>query len=81
MPTTDVLNTGWEAMFGNSTYTDELFMAYSFARYLNTVAEAGKKEYSLPLYANFNGVKMPPGVPARTPGDVFPSGGALSEVL
>ncbi|PVH77693.1 glycoside hydrolase family 35 protein [Cadophora sp. DSE1049] len=80
-PTTNVTNTGWEAMFGKSTYTDELFMAYSFAGYLNTVAEAGKKEYSLPLYANFNGVKMPPGVPARTPGDVFPSGGALSEVL
>ena len=63
-PTTNVTNTAQEAVFDNNIDTDELFMAYGFARYLNTVEEAGKKEYSLLLYTNFNGVKMPPGAPA-----------------
>ena len=80
-PTTNVTNTAQEAVFDNNIDTDELFMAYGFARYLNTVEEAGKKEYSLPVYTNFNGMKIPPGAPVPPPGSPFPSGGALSEVL
>jgi hypothetical protein len=31
---------------------DEIFMAWNYARYVNTVVEAGKKEYDLPMYVN-----------------------------
>jgi hypothetical protein len=31
---------------------DEIFMAWNYARYVNTVVEAGKKEYVLPMYVN-----------------------------
>jgi len=27
-------------------------MAWNYARYVNTVVEAGKKEYDLPMYVN-----------------------------
>jgi hypothetical protein len=42
----------WEEVFGKSMYTDELFMAWNYAGYVNKVAEAGKKEYPIPMYAN-----------------------------
>src|ERR1039458_8186402 len=31
---------------------DEIFMAWNYARYVNTVVEAGKKEYDLPVFVN-----------------------------
>ncbi len=31
---------------------DEIFMAWNYARFINTVAEEGKKEYDIPMYAN-----------------------------
>ncbi|KAK5166053.1 uncharacterized protein LTR77_008314 [Saxophila tyrrhenica] len=42
----------WCATFGHSKKTDELFMAYHYARYVEQVASAGRKEYALPLYTN-----------------------------
>lgn len=42
----------WEQAFGKSTATDELFMAYHFAKYVEQVASAGKNEHLVPLYAN-----------------------------
>jgi len=42
----------WEEAFGQGTATDEIFMAWSFARYVERVAEAGKAEYPLPMYVN-----------------------------
>jgi beta-galactosidase GanA len=59
----------WEEVFGKSMYTDELFMAWNYAGYVNKVAEAGKKEYPIPMYANcwLDPVDNP------KPGD-FPSG-------
>lgn len=42
----------WEAVFGRSLATDELFMAWHFARYHERVTSAGKKEYSIPMFAN-----------------------------
>jgi len=42
----------WEAVFGRGLHTDELFMAWHFARYTERVAAAGKAEYPLPMYAN-----------------------------
>ena len=31
---------------------DEIFMAWNYARYVNKVAEEGKKEYDIPMYVN-----------------------------
>jgi hypothetical protein len=40
----------WREVFGEAA--DEVFMAWRYAVYIDAVAEAGKKEYSLPLYVN-----------------------------
>jgi hypothetical protein len=40
----------WTEVFGKDA--DEYFHAWSVARYINYVAEAGKAEYQLPLYVN-----------------------------
>ena len=42
----------WEDVFGPGVHTDELFMAWHFARYHERVAAAGRREYPLPMYAN-----------------------------
>jgi beta-galactosidase GanA len=42
----------WQGVFGRGPYTDELFMAWHFARYAERVAAAGKAEYPLPMYVN-----------------------------
>jgi beta-galactosidase GanA len=42
----------WEEVFGQGMATDEIFMAWHFARYLGRVAEAGKAEYPLPIFLN-----------------------------
>src|SRR5262249_53560007 len=46
------LNGSWETVFGRGLHTDELFMAWYFARYAGRVASAGKKEYPLPMFVN-----------------------------
>lgn len=40
----------WQQVFGEDA--DELFHAWSIARYIDQVAAAGKAEYSLPMYVN-----------------------------
>ncbi|MGA2916257.1 MAG: DUF5597 domain-containing protein [Sedimentisphaerales bacterium] len=42
----------WEAVFGKGIATDEIFMAWYYARYINQVAAAGKAEYPLPMFVN-----------------------------
>jgi hypothetical protein len=42
----------WTEVFGKGLETDEMFMAWHFASYTNVVAEAGKAEYAIPMYAN-----------------------------
>ena len=42
----------WEEVFGKGKATDEIFMAWTYARYVGQVAEAGKAEYPLPMYMN-----------------------------
>ena len=54
---------------------DEIFMAWNYARYMNTVAEAGKKEYNIPMYVNQ--WLQQPNYP--WPG-VYPSGGPAPQV-
>ena len=54
---------------------DEIFMAWHYARYVNTVVEAGKKEFNIPMFVN--GWLQQPNFP--WPG-VYPSGGPLPQV-
>jgi hypothetical protein len=42
----------WKEIFGASVSTDEIFMAWNYARYLERLAKAGKAEYPLPVFTN-----------------------------
>jgi hypothetical protein len=42
----------WEEVFGKGAAADEIFMAWTFARYVGRAAEAGKAEYPLPMFVN-----------------------------
>lgn len=60
----------WEEVFGKSPNTDEIFMAWNYAKYVNEIAKAGKSIYNLPTYVNAwdaAGGNLIPGV--------WPSGG------
>ena len=79
----------WDSVLGRSAQTDELFMAYHYATYINKVASAGKSVYPLPLYTNVwlnnAGDDSENDFPTVVgggdqPGD-YPSGGATSNVL
>jgi beta-galactosidase GanA len=65
----------WEEVFGKGPGTDEIFMAWYFARFTNRVAEAGKAEYPLPMYVN--GALIRPGY---MPGQ-YPSAGPLPHIM
>jgi beta-galactosidase GanA len=54
---------------------DEIFMAWYYSRYVNRVAEAGKREYNIPMYAN--AWLQQPG--CAFPG-TYPSGGPVPQV-
>ena len=42
----------WEEVFGAGIETDEIFMAWNYARFVGHVAAAGKAEYPLPMFVN-----------------------------
>ena len=60
----------WAEVFGGGQTADEIFMAWHYASYMNAVAEAGKKEYDIPMYVNAWLVQPRD----MNPGD-YPSGG------
>lgn len=65
----------WKQSFG--LLAEEIFSAYYFSRYIESVAAAGKMEYELPMYVNV-WVRE---TQNRLPGIDYPSGGATSLVL
>jgi len=65
----------WEAVFGKSLATDEIFVAWNFAKYTNRVTEEGKKIYPLPMFVNAALNR-----PNAKPGD-YPSGGPLPHII
>ncbi|TLS25517.1 hypothetical protein PpBr36_06870 [Pyricularia pennisetigena] len=85
----DTPSGSWEEVFGKSPQTDELFMAYNYARYLSDVASAGKAAYPIPMYCNvwqnYNGDNADNSWPIVVGGGdepgVYPSGGGTSNVL
>ena len=79
----------WEEVFGKGAkyegeawktncayYTEEIFMAWNYAKFVGQIAKAGKEQYALPMYANA-WLKQPQG---REPGK-YPSGGPLPQVI
>lgn len=79
----------WSQMFGDSLATNELFMAYHYALYVEHITRAGKQEYPLPMFTNVwqNYVdedtdKSQPVVVGGggRPGD-YPSGGGVINVI
>jgi hypothetical protein len=64
----------WKEVFGDDA--EEIFMGWHIARFVDAVAEAGRREYDLPMYANawlVGGPGFPPGK--------YPSGGPISKLL
>ena len=55
----------WEEVFGKGPQADEIFMAWNYARYINHVMEAGKKEYPVPMFVNAVGNRRLGEGPAR----------------
>ena len=60
----------WTEVFGTGPATDELFMAWHYARYLGRITAAGKAAYPLPVFTN-TWIVQPED---KGPGD-YPSGG------
>jgi beta-galactosidase GanA len=65
----------WTDIFGPGVATDEIFTAWYFARYVESVALAGKKEYPLPMYVNAALIR-----PGHLPGQ-YPGGGPLPHLM
>ena len=65
----------WEEVFGRGPATDEIFMAWHFARYTNRVTELGKAEYRLPMFVNAALIR-----PGYQPGQ-YPSAGPLPHLM
>lgn len=57
----------WQEVFGENA--DEAFMAWNYARFIQSVAAAGKQAYPLPMYVN---AQLP--APSERAGE-YPSGG------
>lgn len=58
----------WKEVFGDAA--DEAFMAWRYATYADAVAQAGKRQYALPMYMN---AQLP--APLERAGE-YPSGGS-----
>ncbi len=75
----------WEEIFGNGPETDELFMAWNYACYVEKVAAAGKAQYDIPMFVNawLVGPEQPLADwprDGKKPGD-WPAGGPLPHTL
>lgn len=69
----------WQDVFGVSDETDEMFMAWNYARYVGRVAEAGKAEYPLPMFVNTWMADWQESAPLKQ-GD-YPSGGPMPHMM
>lgn len=65
----------WPQVFGADADGEEVFSAWQFATYVETVAAAGKREYPLPMFVNAALIR-----PGYRPGQ-YPSAGPLPHLL
>ena len=45
----------WSALFGDDIYTEEMFMAYHYAKYVEQLAQSAQGIHDIPLYVNRQG--------------------------
>jgi hypothetical protein len=72
----------WPETFGMSPHTDEMFMAYHYALYIEQVAAIGREAYEMPMYTNAwqrSDVVTAAGG-GNAPG-IYPSGGPVETVI
>lgn len=65
----------WREVFGTSIEAEEVFQAWHYASFANTLAAAGKAEYPLPMFVN-----VALNRPGRRPGE-YPSAGPLPHLF
>ncbi|MBP9507100.1 MAG: DUF5597 domain-containing protein, partial [Bacteroides sp.] len=65
----------WEDVFGKDLYTDELFMAWSYAQYVEKLAQTARSIYNIPLFVNAAMNSR-----GRKPGE-YPSAGPLAHLI
>jgi Beta-galactosidase len=46
------LRGSWQEVFGAKPFTDDLFMAWHYATYIEVITAAGKAEYDVPMFTN-----------------------------
>ncbi len=65
----------WEEIFGKGIYTDEIFMAWHYAKYVEKMALKARSIYDVPLYVNAAMNSR-----GREPGE-YPSAGPLAHLI
>ena len=65
----------WTEVFGDDIYTDEIFMAYYYARYVGRLCETARRYTQMPLYVNAAMNSR-----GRKPGQ-YPSAGPLAHLI
>ncbi|RPH99340.1 MAG: mannonate dehydratase [Calditrichaeota bacterium] len=66
----------WETVFGEGSHTDELFMAWFYAKFVQEIVQSGKAIYPLPMFVNAALNR-----PGREPGVGYPSAGPLPHLM
>ena len=65
----------WKEVFGDDIYTDEIFMAYYYAKYVGRLCETARRHTQMPLYVNAAMNSR-----GRKPGQ-YPSAGPLAHLI
>lgn len=65
----------WENVFGEGIYTDEIFMAWHYASYVERMARSAREIYDVPLFVNAAMNSR-----GRRPGE-YPSAGPLAHLI
>ena len=65
----------WTEVFGEDVYTDEIFMAWHYAEYVEKMARSARKIYDVPLFVNAAMNSR-----GRKPGE-YPSAGPLAHLI
>ena len=65
----------WTEVFGNDIFTDEIFMAYHYAKYVGRLCETARQYTKMPLYVNAAMNSR-----GRLPGQ-YPSAGPLAHLI
>lgn len=71
----DAQHKTWPEVFGNDIYAEEIFQTWTYATYVEQIAQAGRRIYNIPMYVN-----VALNSRGRTPGQ-YPSGGPLAHLI